>query len=168
MDGPYGPALNGSGNPWAKQTFDLTPYAGKSVLIGFRYVSDGGVNEGGWYVDNVKVGDTVIADGTSTAAFKSLTQTRPVKVAAWNVRLVGLDTTKSKALVKTYSARSFNLKAAQLAQFRKFPRVVAIVSYDEPTEQFQTPALYTLTVNGAVQPGGGQSGSAVKVKADRF
>jgi len=55
-----------------------------------------------------------------------------------------------------------------LAQFRKFPRVVAIVSYDEPTEQFQTPALYTLTVNGVVQPGGGQSGSSVKVKADRF
>ena len=41
-----------------RQTFDLSAYAGKSVLIGFRYVSDGGVNDGGWYVDDVKVGGT--------------------------------------------------------------------------------------------------------------
>ena len=31
---------------------------GKSIVVGFRYVSDGGVNDGGWYVDDVNVGDT--------------------------------------------------------------------------------------------------------------
>jgi len=32
-----------------------------------------------------------------------------------------------------------------------FPKVVVMVAYDEPTEQF---AQYTLTVNGAIQGGG--------------
>jgi hypothetical protein len=170
VDGPYGPALNGDAAGWASQTFDLAAYAGKSVLVGFRYVSDGGVNDGGWYVDNVAVGGTVVSDGSSPSVFKSFSEARPSSVAAWNVRLVGLDTAKHKALVKTYTGRSFSLSAADLAEFRAYPRVVAIVSYDEPTEQLQPQALYTLTVNGVVQPGGGGTGSsaAVKARADTF
>jgi hypothetical protein len=89
-------------------------------------------------------------------------------VAAWNVRVVGLDAAKHKALVKTYAKGSFTASKAQVAKFKKYPRVVVIVSYDEPTEQYQPQALYTLTANGVVQPGGGQSSAAVKVKADRF
>jgi hypothetical protein len=138
------------------------------VLIGFRYVSDGGVNDGGWYVDNVKVGATLVSDGSSVTPFQSTTQARPTPVAAWNVRVIGLDKAKHKALVRTYTARTFSVSKAKLAAFRTYPRVVAIVSYDEPAEQFQPQALYTLTANGVVQPGGGQSTSAVTVKADRF
>jgi hypothetical protein len=128
------------------------------------------VNDGGWYVDNVVVGGTVLSDGSNPSVFKSFSEARPSSVAAWNVRLVGLDTAKHKALVKTYTGRSFSLSAADLATFRAYPRVVAIVSYDEPTEQLQPQALYTLTVNGVVQPGGGGAGSsaAVKAKADTF
>ena len=91
-----------------RQTFDLSAYVGKSVLVGFRYVSDGGVNDGGWYVDDVTVGGTVLNDGTNPSLFKSITQVRPVPVAAWNVRLVGLDTAKHKALVKNVTGRSFS------------------------------------------------------------
>ena len=43
---------------------------------------------------------------------------------------------------------------AQLALLAPFTKVVAIVAYDEPTEQVQQYAPYTLTVNGVVQPGG--------------
>lgn len=168
VEGPLGPALNGDAQAFATQTFDLTAYAGKSVLIGFRYVSDGGVNDGGWYVDDVKVGGTLVSDGSSVTPFKTATQIRPVKVADWNVGVVGLNTTKHRALVRTYTARSFFLNHAQLAQFRRYPRVVVLVSYDEPTEQYQARALYTLKANGVVQPGGGQSAAAVKAAADRF
>ena len=35
-----------------------------------------------------------------------------------------------------------------------FPKVVAVVAYDEPTELVNQYAPYTLTVNGVVQPGG--------------
>ena len=47
VPGPYGPALNGTATAFATQTFDLSAYAGQTILVGFRYVSDGGVNEGG-------------------------------------------------------------------------------------------------------------------------
>jgi hypothetical protein len=155
VDGPLGPALNGDAD-WGTQTFDLTPYAGQTVLLGFRYVSDGGVNDGGWYVDDVRVGGTLVSDGSSTAAFRSPTQIRPTEVANWHVRLVGLDTAKSKARIEVYDGRrAFSLSKAQLATFSTFPTVVAIVSYDEPTEQVQQYAPYSLVVNGVTQPGGG-------------
>jgi hypothetical protein len=167
VDGPYGPALNGDADAFATQTFDLSDYAGDDVLIGFRYVSDGGVNDGGWYVDNVKVGGTLVSDGSSVTPFKSTTQTRPVPIEAFSVRVVGLDTVKHRALVREYTARRFSLSTKQLAPFRAYPRVVVLVSYDEPSEQYQPQALYTLKANGVVQPGGGQA-AGVRVRADRF
>jgi hypothetical protein len=42
----------------------------------------------------------------------------------------------------------------QLALLSAFPKVVAIVAYDEPTELVQQYAPYKLTVNGVLQPGG--------------
>ena len=50
--------------------------------------------------------------------------------------------------------RSLSLNRAQLALACPFDKVVAIVAYDEPTEQVQQYAPYTLTVNGVLQPGG--------------
>ncbi len=155
VDAPYGPALNGDAEDWATQTFDLSAYAGKSILVGFRYVSDGGVNDGGWYVDDVTVGDTLINDGTTTEPFESTTQVRPVAVRNWTVRVVGLDAGKGRAVVRQFGANSFSLTASQLARFAGYQQVIVLVSYDEPTEQYQPPASYRLTVNGAVQPGGG-------------
>ncbi|HEY5820497.1 MAG TPA: peptidase M6 [Propionibacteriaceae bacterium] len=154
VDGPLGPGLNGTTTGFEPHTFDLSAYAGQTVLLGFRYVSDGGVNEGGFLVDDVKVGATLISDGSSTAPFKSRTQVRPVPTS-FNVRLVGVDPLKLRALVQTYTARTFTLSKAQLAAFKAYPVVVAVVSYDEPTEQNQAPASYKLTANGVVQAGGG-------------
>ncbi len=155
VDGPYGPALNGDAAGFETQTFDLTPYAGQNILIGFRYVSDGGVNDGGWYVDDVKVGGALVSDGSSTAAFKSPTQINPIEVANWNVRLVGLDAKHHRAVIRQFDgATSFSLSGKQLKPFKKYPTVIAIVGYDDPTEQVQQYASYTLTANGTTQPGG--------------
>ena len=52
---------------------------------------------------------------------------------------------------------SITLARTDLGQFSPFGKVVALVAYDEPTEQVQQYAPYTLTVNGVVQPGGGGS-----------
>ncbi|MEP6761102.1 MAG: peptidase M6 immune inhibitor A [Sporichthyaceae bacterium] len=153
--GPYGPALNGDSATFATQTFDLTPYAGQSILLEFRYVSDGGVNDGGWYVDDVNVGGTLVSDGSSVSPFKSPTQVNPVEVANWNVRLVGLDANNHRAVIRTFDgATSFSLSKQQLKPFKKFPTVIAVVSYDEPSEQVQQYAPYTLTANKVVQLGG--------------
>jgi bacillopeptidase F (M6 metalloprotease family) len=104
-----GKALNGDAADWATQTFDLSAYAGKSILVGFRYVSDGGVNDGDWSVDNVKVGDILINDGTTTEPFKSTTQVLPVSVFNWNVRVIALDAGKGRAVVRQFGANSFSL-----------------------------------------------------------
>jgi Immune inhibitor A peptidase M6 len=155
VDGPLGPALNGDSDTYQTQTFDLTPYAGKTVLLGLRYVSDGGVNDGGWYVDDVKVGTKTISSGESLANAKSPTQVRPTEVANWNVRLIGLDTANGRAQYEEFDGIfEGTLPQAQIDKLKGFPLVVAIVAYDEPTEQVQQYAPYTLTVNGIVQPGG--------------
>ncbi|MCU1602221.1 MAG: Immune inhibitor peptidase, partial [Frankiales bacterium] len=154
-DGPLGPALNGDSAGFATQTFDLTPYAGKTVLLGFRYVSDGGTNDGGWYVDDVKVGSTVVSDGSSLAPFQSPTQVKATTVHNWFIRLVGLDAHHNQARFARYSGKfDVALKAADLRGFAAYPLVVAIVSYDEPTEQVQQYAPYVLKLNGATLAGG--------------
>ena len=168
VPGPLGPALNGDASGWATQTFDLSPYAGKSIVIGFRYVSDGGVNEGGWYVDDISVGGTTVNDGSTTAPFQSTTQLQPVPVHAWNLRLVGVDTANQHVLVLDLPGRRHKLTHAQVQSLRQYPRIVAIVAYDEPTEQYQPQAPYTLLVNGIAQPGGGQSAAPVAPRPDRF
>ncbi|HYN93757.1 MAG TPA: peptidase M6 immune inhibitor A [Pilimelia sp.] len=153
--GPLGPALNGTTEGFEPHSFNLSAYAGREILLGFRYVSDGGVNEGGLLIDDITVGGTQLSDGSSLAPFDSPTEINPVEVANWNLRLVGLDAKHAVAAQLEFNGRtSVRLSQLQLALLRAFPTVVAIVAYDEPTEQVQQYAPYTLTVNGVVQPGG--------------
>jgi hypothetical protein len=153
--GPFGPSLNGTTDGFEPHTFDLSAYAGQTVLLGIRYVSDGGVNEGGLLVDDLTLGGTAISDGSSLAPFDSPTEINPSEVHDWSVRLVGIDAKNQVALQAQYNHRkNIQLNKAQLAQFAGFPTVVAIIAYDEPTEQVNQYAPYTLTVNGVVQPGG--------------
>src|ERR1700709_2529701 len=120
IDGPLGPAFNGDADGWATQTFDLSAYAGKTVVLAFRYISDGGGNEGGWYIDDVNVGGTLINDGTSTAPFQSITQFRPTPVANWNLRLVGVDEANNNVAVIDLPGRSTRITHAQRAILRAF------------------------------------------------
>lgn len=153
--GPLGPALNGDAAGFETQTFDLTAYVGQTVLIGFRYVSDGGVNDGGWYIDDVSVGGTLIADGSSTAPFRSPSEISPTVVSNWTVQLVGLDERRHRVAVRRYNGRfDLALRQDDLERFEAYPTVVAIIGVDDPTEQVQQYAPYTLRVNGVTQPGG--------------
>ncbi|MEV0587174.1 hypothetical protein [Nonomuraea sp. NPDC050310] len=152
--GPLGPSLNGATNGFEPHTFDLSAYAGKSVLLGVQYVSDGGVNEGGLKVDDLTVNGTVISDGSSLAPFKSKTEIKPVDIK-WNLRLVGLDERNHIAAVHEFRNRNpLRLGAVELLPALVFPKVIAIVSYDDATELVRDYQPYTLTVNGVVQPGG--------------
>lgn len=163
VTGPLGPGLTGDAEAFARQTFDLSAYAGKTVLIGFRYVSDGGVNDGGWYVDDVAVSGTTVSDGSSLASFKSPTQISPTRVANWDVRLVGIDEKSARVLVSSFDGKSsISLGTAALRSFDSYPVVVAVVAYDEPTEQVRQFAPYELVANGVTQPGG-----TPRVTADR-
>jgi hypothetical protein len=156
IDAPLGPGLNGTTTGFEPHSYDLSAYAGQTILLAIRYVSDGGVNEGGLLVDDITVGATTVSDGSSLAPFKSPTQIHPIQVHNWNVRLVGINEGKIPLVlqVEFNGRRTLQLSRGQLALASPFQKVVAIVAYDEPTEQVQQYAPYTLTVNGARQPGG--------------
>ncbi|HET9139344.1 choice-of-anchor J domain-containing protein [Actinophytocola sp.] len=160
VDAPLGPGLNGTTEGFEPHSYDLSAYAGQNILLGIRYVSDGGVNEGGLLVDDITVGGTAVSDGSTLDVFDSPTEIHPVEVNNWNVKLIGLDENHAVALQLESDGRgSIRLNRLQLLVFALFPKVIAVVAYDEPTEQVNQYAPYTLTVNGVVQPGGAPSTS---------
>ena len=135
IDGPLGPAITGKAAD-ATLTYDLKAYAGKRVLLGFRYVSDNAVSIGGWHLSAVTVGATSLG-GDSLDGWKSPTQVRPTPVHNWNVTLVGLAPRRAEIV-----------PLADFTEVRRYPKVVAIVSYDEPTGTVTQYAPYTLKVDG--------------------
>ncbi|MFB6466338.1 peptidase M6 [Cytobacillus sp. Hz8] len=69
------PGFTGHFADWQKETFDLSAYAGKKILISFRYLTDWGYNDSGWFIDNIEIPEIGFADhGDSTDAFKSLNE----------------------------------------------------------------------------------------------
>jgi hypothetical protein len=155
VPGPLGPALNGRSVGFQTHRWDLSPYAGKKILLGFRYVTDGSIDQGGWLIDDLLVGGVLVSDASSLAGFRTPTQIRPIPVHHWDVRLVGLAPHTNTARV---------VAPADFAQLADFDKVVAIVSYDEPTERLTQYAPYVLTVNGVVQPGGETTDQAAGIK----
>jgi hypothetical protein len=156
IDAPQGPGLNGTTDGFEPHTYDLSAYAGQNVLLGFQYISDGGVNEGGLLIDDITVGGTAVSDGSSLDSFDSPTQIRPTPVNNWNVKFIAYDERNQIALRMDFNGKkSVKPNFFQLLALTVFPKVVAVVSYDEPTELVNQYAPYTLTVNGVQQPGGG-------------
>lgn len=68
------PGFTGSSNGWKTESFDLSQYAGQKVLLSFRYMTDWGTTEAGWYISNLRLNNQTIDPLTSTAGFKSLEQ----------------------------------------------------------------------------------------------
>ncbi len=66
------PGFSGDSGGWRTETFDLSQYAGQTVLLAFRYVTDPGVDLPGWWVDNVKVGTQLISDGSTLEGWSPL------------------------------------------------------------------------------------------------
>jgi hypothetical protein len=143
--GPLGPGVTGQTGGFEPHRYDLSAYAGRKVLLGFRYVSDGEGNQGGWLVDDVRVGAEEISDGTTLRGLRSASQLNPIEVHAFNVKLVGLDEP---------GRRARQVPVSQFAALRGYDKVVAIVAYDEPSERYAQYAQYVLEVNGVTQPGG--------------
>jgi hypothetical protein len=143
VTGPLGPGLTGASGKVVTASYNLQPYAGKKVLLGLRYVSDPAVNEPGWRIGKVTLGDRTLSDGTNLDGWKSPTQIVPTPVHAWHVTLVGIDGNHAQVV----PLDRFRALAA-------YPEVVAVVAYDEPTEQVTQYAPYRLVANGVLQPGG--------------
>ncbi len=167
------PGYSGDSNGWQHETCSLSAYAGQTVLLAFRYVTDSntqghpdanarGVPPGFW-VDNVNVSGTAVSDGSSLSGWQSPTQVKPVAVNGFKLQVVGYSTTKPKSLVAVGTIKlNANFQASlnedqlqKLIDGNDATNVVGfIVMYDEPTESIDDYAPYTLKVNGVTQPGG--------------
>ncbi|SEA71946.1 Immune inhibitor A peptidase M6 [Thalassobacillus cyri] len=67
------PGFTGHYEDWQQETFDLSDYAGEKVHISFRYLTDWGYNDAGWFVDNIEVPEIGLSyDGSSLESFQSM------------------------------------------------------------------------------------------------
>ncbi len=148
------------------ETFDLSKYAGQSIDIAFRYITDAATVGDGFWVDNVTVGGQLVSDGTDLSAWQSLTQAHPVPVAGWTVQLVAYGDGKKAyvgSLPLRYNANRglwvANADNGDLTRLvgnkRGTTTVAALVTADDPTETSTAYPTYTLTANGVTQSGGG-------------
>jgi hypothetical protein len=161
----YVPGYSGVSD-WRNESCNLAAYAGKTVLLAFRGVTDWGTigNDAatandGWFVDDVKVGGVTISDGSTLDGWKSETETNPIEVAGFTVQLVGYSTDKKQVVVSRVPLGAdftANLSGGALQRLlgNQTDVVAALVTYDEPTETVEKYARYELKVNGTLQPGG--------------
>ena len=159
VSGPLGPGLNGTSDGFVSQTCDLSTWAGESIVIAFRYVTDSSVQGTGFWVDNVMVGDTLISDGSSLEGWQSLTEFNPIEVEDFTVRLVSYDHDRTVAQVAHVPVGAgFTGVLAGRALARSIANgahvVAVIVTYHDSTETVGQYAPYTLFANGVLQPGG--------------
>lgn len=62
-----GNGITGVAATWAQATFDLSAFAGQVIWVRFRYNTDGGVTDTGWYVDDIEPSDLFTAETTVAA-----------------------------------------------------------------------------------------------------
>ena len=155
------PGFTGSSGGWTAESFDLSDYAGQDVLVSFRYVTDSGVNNPGWWVDNVAVGGSSLSDGSTLDGWQSASQVHPTAVHGFTVQLVAYDDAGDAAWIGQLpidaTTMQGSLSGAALSSVigDSAETVAALVTYDEPTESIGDYAPYTLRANGVTQPGGG-------------
>ena len=173
LPGLTGPSDNPDGDPAttvdqtsATLTFDLSKYAGQTIDIAFRYITDAATVGDGFWVDNVKVGDELISEGDDLGEWTSLTQAHPVPVAGWTVQLVAYGTdgkfayvgqvpVRYDAATDKWTANIGNDVISELVGNKSTTTTVAaLVTADDPEETATAYPKYTLTANGATQPGG--------------
>jgi hypothetical protein len=155
------PGFTGNSEGWRKERFNLKKYAGQSILLAFRYVTDSGVDLPGWWIDEVKMGGKFISHGLSVAEWRTATEVRAKKVDGFTLQLLAYDDAHTQAWIADVPldagfAASLDAAAVNDAVGDQAETVAALVTYDEPTELITPPqyARYSLTVNGVTQPGG--------------
>jgi Immune inhibitor A-like, MAM domain len=165
LPGLTGKSGQGPFPAWVTTSFDLSAYRGKTVLLAFRYVSDPHVTYPGWWIDDIRVGRTLISDGASLVGWKSFSKVSGEREGSFTVQFVGHTSGGVKRAFIYRLRLDANLRGElSEAKLRRllaggYQVVAAIVTYDEPTEAKPNPAQYVLRVNGILQRGGRATGS---------
>ncbi|HEX6887713.1 MAG TPA: hypothetical protein VF143_06375 [Candidatus Nanopelagicales bacterium] len=149
LPGFTGPGVDGDQLSGAKQlTFDLSAYAGKTVDVAFRYITDPGVTGLGFWVDDVSVGGSTVTSGADLKGAKSLTQAHPVPVDGWTVQVVGYGATASSHQAVQLTKQADGTWTATLPVSALGTDGV-IVTADDPGETAPAYPRYSLAYNGS-------------------
>lgn len=135
------PGFTGHYEEWQEETFDLSEYAGQKVLVSFRYLTDWGYNDSGWFIDNIEIPEIGYShDGSSTEGFKSMNEILGkyvnYTVTFVNEREVGNKTGKQNTY-KVVTVDPFNVteeNALQLRQLFQDGKNYMITSYAAPAD----------------------------------
>lgn len=128
------PGLTGYSRHWIKMSFDLSAYANQTVMIGFRYMTDWGYLEEGWYIKSVKVSGTEIINSLEKV------ETRPPSYFTVTViRLVGNPNKPSQQVVKSIDVLEINHtdETGEIFIEGTGGHVLLIVSNPSDTTEFQ-------------------------------
>lgn len=150
---------------WRAESCDLSLFAGKQILLGFRNVTDGSVAGDpddpaatippGFWLRNLSLAGTPVADGSSLAGWLTPSQARPTAVHGFTLQLVADGRQRSVLRIPLDDHNQAVVPGALLRRLDRHAEVVgAVVMYDEPTETVSESAPYALRVNGVLQPGG--------------
>ncbi len=94
----FGDGYSSMSGGWVSGTeekFDLSPYLGNIVLIGFHFESDTYVTNSGWYIDDVTIGDTYIPMGVRIAPSSQSQRGMPGTNVSYTLRVTNIGTSGS-------------------------------------------------------------------------
>ncbi|MFD1739569.1 peptidase M6 [Bacillus salitolerans] len=145
------PGFTGHYEDWQTEQFDLSQYAGQKVLVSFRYLTDWGYTDSGWFVDNIAIPEIGYSqDGNSTDAFMSMNellgQFVEYTVTFINEKEVG---NKKAPKYKVITVDPFNVTeedALQLRQLFQNGKNYMITSYAAPASD-KNPVDFTYEVH---------------------
>jgi hypothetical protein len=154
------PGYTGDSAGWKAETCNLSAFAGDTILVSFRNMTDPNTQGNGipippgFWLDDVSLGGTTLSDGSTLTGWMSATQARPIPVEGFTVQLLAYKQqgTSPVRIAKATLNGNFDatLNARQLAALlgegNNADVVAAIVMYDESTESINDYAPYSLTV----------------------
>ncbi|WP_251041187.1 choice-of-anchor J domain-containing protein [Bacillus sp. ISL-45] len=132
------PGFTGHSESWTNETFDLSEYAGQKVLLSFRYLTDWGYNDKGWFIDNISIPEIGFSqDGSSTEAFTSMNEILG-KYVEYTVTFINeKQAAGKKPVYKVVTVDPFNVTeedALQLRQLFMDGKNYMITSYAAPAD----------------------------------
>ena len=145
---------------WVQASFDLSAYAGQRVWLGFRYMTDANTEGPGWWVDNVKIGDQTLSDGSTLTGWQTTSAIAPDPTNGFTLQIVAYDSGHTNVVVKeialdaNHSAVLNRPELDALFEGVTADVVAAVVTYHDPSELEPRYAFYDLTIDNVLQPGG--------------
>jgi hypothetical protein len=157
------PGFTAYSGGWRTESCDLGAFAGRSIHVAFRNVTDGSVPgdpddpaatiPAGFWLRNLSVGASPVSSGSSLTGWLSPSQLRPTAVHDFTVQLVARSQRgRTRVYRLPLNARHDGWVPGSI--LRSLDLTGAIVMYDEPTETVEDSAPYALRINGVLQPGG--------------